>query len=270
MAITPQTFANMTREAAAQIDSLSDQGVRHAEDLLRQTQAELVLRVANAPSEYSDWYYQQMLASLGSVTDDLAQRYTSALESDLDRAASSVEDGIDRPLEQAGMIMSLPQVSRQTVEMLSGFSPGALIKGLTADAHTAITQQLQQTILGTKTPWEMQQALAKTLDQASIFGSIASRAEAIWRTESSRVYNTLSQERYTRIDAALPGKMEKQWLHSGNTRNPRIHHARLDGLTIPIHEKFLVGIYEADGPHDPGLPASETVRCGCTSILVFA
>ena len=44
----------------------------------------------------------------------------------------------------------------------------------------------------------------------------------------------------------------------------------LDGQTIGVDEHFLVGGYEASGPHDPALPASETIRCGCTTILVFA
>ena len=64
--------------------------------------------------------------------------------------------------------------------------------------------------------------------------------------------------------------MNKQWLHSGNVQNPRTHHQALDGQTIGINENFLVGGYEASGPHDPALPASETIRCGCTTILVFA
>ncbi len=269
--MTPEEFAAQTKAAAQHIGHLTDEGIERAKAILRETQAELALRLNDAPTEYSEWYYTQLSDSLDRTAQSLATRYRKALDADLDRVADHVREGVDRPLERAGINISLPQISRQSVELLSGYSPGELIGGLTTDLKTNIQSQLQQAILGTMTHRDLVRSLAKSLDDPGLFGSIQRRAEAIWRTESGRVYNLLAQERYRRIELMQPGRMKKQWSHSGNMQHPRSSHVSLGSQPpIPISEDFDVNGHPADGPHDPRLPASEVIRCGCSSYLVLA
>lgn len=272
--MTDREFAAQTRAAAARVEHLTDDGVRRAEQILQEMRDQILVKLADAPTEYGEWFYHELLKDVDRLAADLNARYTEELQGTLDESAEQVREAIDQPLEHAGLRLDLPRVSRQTVEMLTGYSPGQLIAGLTDDGKRLIQSELRQGLLGTKTPWEIQQTIAGRLSDAGPFRSIAARAEAIWRTEASRVFNVLAEERYKRIEQKFPGRMQKQWLHSGNVQNPRRHHAALDGQTVGIDEKFTINSphadYEVDGPHDPGLPASEVIRCGCTTILVFA
>lgn len=263
-------FARATKEAAERVGHLTDEGVKQAEKILQEMRDQVLLKLADAPTEYGEWYYNEMLKNVDRLAADLKARYTGELHETLDKTAETVRSAIDEPLQKAGMVMDLPRASRQVVEYLTGYSPGELIGGLTTDSKRLIQAELRQGLLGTKTPWEIQKTIAGKLTEAGPFRTIAARAEAIWRTEANRVFNVLAEQRYKRIEQKFPGRMRKQWMHSGNIRNPRPHHAALDGQTIGIDEKFLVGGYECDGPHDPDLPASEVIRCGCTTRLVMA
>jgi len=262
-------FAEATRQAAEKVGNLTDDGVRQAEKILAEMRDQVLLKLANSPTEYGEWYYNEMLKDVDRLAKDLEKRYAGELNATLDNTAAAVEEAIDVPLSKAGMTMALPRASRQAVEMLTGYDPGQLIGGLTADGKRLIQTELRQGVLGIKTPFEIQQTIAGQIDEAGPFRTIAARAEAIWRTEANRVFNVLAEQRYKSIEQKFPGRMKKQWLHSGNVQHPRLHHAALDGQTIGIDEKFLVGGYECDGPHDPALPAGEVIRCGCTTILVM-
>lgn len=262
-------FEQATRRAAEQVEHLTDDGVRRAEKILTEMRDQLLVKLASGPTEYGEWYYNQLLQDVARLEADLKARYTEELHTTLDKAAEQVEKTIDVPLDRAGLTVDLPRASRQVVEMLTGYSPGQLIGGLSQDGRKLIQSELRQGLLGVKTPWQIQQTIAGQLTEAGPFRTIAARAEAIWRTEASRVFNVLAEERYKRIEQKHPGRMKKQWLHSGNVANPRPHHAALDGQTVGIDEKFLVAGIAVDGPHDPALPASETIRCGCTTILVL-
>lgn len=267
MALTNLEFAQATRQAAVRVGNLTDDGVRAAREILQEMQRELLHKLAQGPTEYGEWYYNQLLKDVDRLYADLNTRYTDEIGATLDSIAETITDSMDQPLKEMGLILDLPRASRQTVEFMTGFAPGELIGGLTQAGKQRIQTALQQALLGVKTPWELQQLLAKDLEVAGPFRTIAERAEAIWRTEAGRVFNTLARERYRRVEAKFPGRFEKEWLHSGNVRNPREHHQKLDGQRIGINEKFLVGGFEADGPHDPALPVGEVIKCGCTAIL---
>ena len=266
--MTEYEFARQTEYAASQIGNLTDEAVGRAKDMLTQAQQELVFQLSQSPTEYSEWFFHQMLKEAERVFQDLNAQYTKLLEGDLDHVIDTVEEVIDAAAADYGLTLDLPKMSRQTLEMLTNYSPGALIKGLTDDGQKYVNTVLEQGLLGVKSPWDVQKAIAATLEKSGPFHSIAARAETIWRTEALRAYNTVSMVRYKRIDARQPGRFLKEWLHSGNTRNPRTHHQKLGGIAIPVDQKFLVGNYAADGPHDSVLPASEVIKCGCTTILV--
>lgn len=265
--MTPEDYAEQSRQAAASIGHLTEQGMRRAQTILREAQKELLLKLAQGPTEYGEWYYNELLKDVQRVFTEVSKDLETMLNQSLDSAADVVNQYLDQPARDAGLILDLPRASRQTVEFLTGFSPGELIGGLTQDGKQMIQRELQQGLLGVKSPQEVQKTIAQNLQDKGPFSSIRSRAEVIWRTEANRVFSTLAKERYDRVTKAFPNRFAKEWLHSGS-RHPRKAHQAMDGVQIGYDQKFIVNGYECDGPHDSSLPASETINCGCTVILI--
>lgn len=88
------------------------------------------------------------------------------------------------------------------------------------------------------------------------------RASTIARTETSSSINQVSFK-----TSKASGMKEKGWVHIGGKEMDRENHKVLNNKWIKINEKWDLGsgIY-AECPHDPDLPASETVRCSCLQI----
>ena len=94
------------------------------------------------------------------------------------------------------------------------------------------------------------------------------RGLTIARTERGSAINAGRQEAWRQAAdrAGLPyGAIWKEWRHSTRKMEPRITHIlankdRVQGLDTP----FNIGGYFCLHPHDPTLPASEVVNCGCT------
>jgi hypothetical protein len=83
------------------------------------------------------------------------------------------------------------------------------------------------------------------------------RAERIARTE---VIGTLNTGEYARaLDADV--FTEKEWLHSGNPRDPRTWHLDMDGERIGLEDTFSNGLLH---PGEQGAPPEEVIHCGCT------
>jgi SPP1 gp7 family putative phage head morphogenesis protein len=88
-------------------------------------------------------------------------------------------------------------------------------------------------------------------------------AETVARTETGVVMNAAALDGYQQA-----GATHKEWLAVGDGRT-RESHGALDGVVIPIGEKFSVSGFPADGPGDPGLPVGEVANCRCTTAPVF-
>ncbi|MGL5126159.1 MAG: phage minor head protein [Fusobacteriaceae bacterium] len=88
-----------------------------------------------------------------------------------------------------------------------------------------------------------------------------SRAKTIARTETSYAVNNATH--FTALEA---GMNNKTWLHVGGGKEDRETHLTLDGKTIKMNEKFNVGGYLADHPHDSNLPARESINCYCITV----
>lgn len=88
------------------------------------------------------------------------------------------------------------------------------------------------------------------------------RAQTIARTETSMAINNTAL-----IEAEEVGMEEKGWIHIGGKYTSRENHKRLNGTWIPLNEKFNLGNYKVDMPHDPILPAGEVVNCNC--LIIF-
>lgn len=88
------------------------------------------------------------------------------------------------------------------------------------------------------------------------------RADRIARTE---VHGALNEGEFERASANSDILTRKQWLHSGNGRNPRDWHVDMDGETVGIDEDFSNGL---QFPGESGAPAEEVINCGCTCLYL--
>lgn len=88
-------------------------------------------------------------------------------------------------------------------------------------------------------------------------------AENVARTETGIVMNEAAREADRQAGAS-----GLEWLAIVDDRT-RDTHAEMDGVTVAMGERFVVGGVECDGPGDPGLPAEEICNCRCTTAAVF-
>lgn len=203
------------------------------------------------------YYLPRMREAVERAVEGFKLRYQSETKKDLDNAWKAGIDMVDSSLQYVGVALAVPELSRSALEILQGYSAD-LIKGLSADTIKKINNEIAMGVMGGKSIQEVMKAVGRNLDDPSIFGTIASRAETITRTEMGHVHSAARQARIEQVVKEGDVRWEKKWISSGKAK-PRPHHAALNGVTIPVDDLFLGYI---PYPHAPGLPAGEVVNCG--------
>ncbi len=104
-------------------------------------------------------------------------------------------------------------------------------------------------------------------DISSLARVSLARAALIARTEAFAAMN-YSQIETARTYADRYGVTKlKKWVAITDNRTRETHLEMNDEQAIPIDDKFYVGGFECDAPHDDSLPAEEVINCRCN--LVF-
>jgi hypothetical protein len=168
------------------------------------------------------------------------------------------------PLRAAEINVGYYHVSEAVLEALKDYSSDYLDNAL-GDAWRKVRAELNLGILGTKTAQEVAVAVGHNLRDASIFRSIAARAEAITQTEMGRVFSRASQLRMEEAAQYVPG-LEKQWVHAGHPKQARPDHLAAHGQHVPTDQPFNVGGIKMMYPRDIEAPISEVIHCGCDMI----
>lgn len=96
---------------------------------------------------------------------------------------------------------------------------------------------------------------------------LLSRGRTIARTERGLALNAGAMEgwRQGAEKAGIPlWVLRKEWRHEGHNMVDRATHVAANGDTVQgLNTPFNVGMYSCQYPHDPNLPASEVINCGC-------
>jgi hypothetical protein len=230
--------------------------------MLAEAKRQIVEELAALPGET---YTAQMLkANLASV-----ERYLSAFESNgsvemsrrLDQAWESGADLVPAAMREGGLFVTFGHIPGPLLRTLKDYSAHK-ISGLASDAFNKIRGELSLGLLGQKTPHQVIQAIAGTLDSPGAFKSLEARAETIAKVEMGRAYSTATVEGLKQASSSVP-EMEKQWVHAGHPKVPRVNHVRLHGTHVPVDEPFVIGSLVIDYPRAPNLPAEEVIHCGC-------
>ncbi len=271
------TFPEQVEKLVAQAEQIDLDAARRALDILEQYHQRIMTQLADR-SDLGITDIQRVKAEV----ETLMREYQGALRTTVSGyqadAWDLADDVVNAQLSTTGIRTGIAGVSQQTLNVMQGYSAD-LIKGLTDDALRRINTELQLASLGGRTFPELMKNIGANLDSPSVFGTIANRSEMIARTEVSRAYSLGYRARGNEVAGRVPGT-RKTWTHATGMvlrgkapkgmYRPRPAHVALDGTTIPWEDMFSVGGYEVHGPHDPRLPASESVGCKCRLTLDFS
>jgi hypothetical protein len=253
----------MLEELIGKVGKLTEAEVERALALLDEVRREVSAIVLD--SDWKVYYVPQMQEAVGRAAEKLRQQYGERFDSAGVNLWNAGIDQVDWPLNYVGIRFQAPEISRAALEILQGYSAD-LIRNLTDSARSQINREIAMGVLGGKSPWEVMQAIGRSLEERSVFRNIASRAETITRTELGRINSAAREARMEAVvDAGPEQEWLKKWISSGKFR-PRPHHRALHGVTVPFDQPFPGNI---PYPHAPGLPAAETVNCGCSHVLTL-
>lgn len=268
-------YANRLETLLEESAAMTEGTVRRIRELLAQMQRDLTARIPAATAKAaggSSFDLARVTALLRDIDElgaDLRDRMTAAQGEGLQGQMELGRRLIDEPLRIAAGSDLLPTVglSRSTLAVAQAFSAD-LITGITAALRRRINTEIQQGVVGTKTPYEVMQAIGERLPGRSVFRTIELRAETIVRTEMGRAYSLAGQARMQEAQLVVPG-LQKEWRWSGRGR---ANHAAIDGRRRDVDLPFDVPPGQhVEGapmmyPRDPAAPAGQSINCGCQSL----
>lgn len=259
-----------------QVGKLEEQAVRRALALLTEARRRIVARLAEVPEgAFLASWLPRMQAEVERAMRGYADQYGRFLDAQAREMLGLAARTVGVPLEAAGLVLRMPGLDQNLLDILQGFRAG-LITGVADDAIRAMTTELQLGVLGAMSPFQLQRRVAEILrtqpNAAGVFGTVASRAEAITRTELNRVFNMASEASNRQLVQAAEQtfpewRPRKRWLNSGDARvRPAHRRAELlaqrplmdGGEFVLVDEKGQS--HKARHPLDPRLPASLSVR----------
>lgn len=261
-----RAFGAKVQAILSSVDDLAEDAVKRAMEMLEDARRHALDELMRIPADSFDARHLDAISkALDRSLAQLEERYRRELPGLFSKAADLGADLGAAPFRSIGFteqVLLLPEIPRQVVEVLVDYSAD-MIQGLRADALRKINLHLTRAILGTVSPYETIQAIAGDLPQ-SVFGTVRSRAETIFRTEANRVFEVSGQARLNEMGKRLPG-LAKQWVAFIDSRTRETHEAA-NGQIVPTDATYTVGGYAALYPRDPMLPAAESINCRCHSI----
>lgn len=267
--VNPDIDASI-RNTLSQIEAAEAAGQKELIGLIDDLRRQVVLAVAET-GEINPYTADLIRQRIASVVDAFRERLAQSLSDNQRRLFVKGIQTIDRAVKSSSVFAAVPYLSEQTLTSAQRYG-AELISEITNQARHKVNQQLELAVLGQKSAADVVGALGRNLDGPSVFGTVARRAEIIYRTEVNRIYNIAATERMDQLVKVVPD-LQKQWRHS-HLGVPRPGHVALDGMTVNASEPFLlVGKdgtpYEINGPHDPVLPPEESINCRCLAIPVI-
>lgn len=260
-------------QAQQEIDSLiqkiANSGDADIQTLINNWRRRVVLMIAeNEPLDVLT--VETLKARIRMLAQQAQQIITKQISDNQRRLFIKGIQTVDNIIKANGIRHALPFLSETKLNALQRFSADQ-IKGLTDNAIRSISTELDLALLGQKTATEVIANIGKNLDDPSVFGTVARRAQIIYQTEVKRVQNMTTVDRITQAKQQVQD-VGKKWVHS-HIGIPRPGHLMLDGTVVAADEQFELvgadgGVYSVDGPYDPELPVGEIVNCRCTVVPV--
>lgn len=265
-----ERFTAQLDQILRQLDQLPSEAVRAMLADLERARQQVTREILSAVS-YNRIELQDLQRRLGDVMQRFADAYGVTLAPIQSGVAQLGSALAAEPLMAGGLALWTPQISRLQLEAARAFQ-ALLISNLADSAVAQISQDLGLAILRGQSVYEAAQTVAGSLTESATFGSIATRAEAITRTELGRIQAVATQGSLQTLQRQVPD-LQKQWLHSGNA-GPyrRTGHIAAHEQVRDVDERFQVA--EVAGgpkedllyPRDPSASPRNTINCGCVSV----
>lgn len=225
--------------------------------------------VAIIATAQKDWQIAQAHALLKEIEREMgawAKVASGAMAGRLDEVADLGAEQVVAALGSGGglgfLVGAAPMISRDFVAVSYQTLP-YLISDVSDEVVKRVGSILRQAVLAQQTPLDAMHRIG-SITGSGPFASAFQRGETILRTEYGRIAQTANFTTLTAL-ARDNGGLHKEWSSVADSRT-RPSHARADGQRRDVDKPFDVGGYAAQYPHDPSLPASESVMCRCISV----
>lgn len=260
---------------------LEDNSIRQLVTGLQDLRVQLAAAVIGGGSEFQAWRLREIQAEVNRILDAFTAQLNANTRQALIEAHALGGASVVDPLRSVQLVTGFSAINPAQINTLVDYS-AALIRNISDVMRGQIDVQLRLAALGAKSPYETMTAITDILGveaRAGVWGmkrrpeivkGIAARAEAITRTELTRLYNTAAHSQQLEAAAAVPGLL-KRWIASVDRRTRPSHLTAFIHYfdnPIPVDQPFLVGTSYLMYPGDPAGPAAETLYCRCTSVTV--
>ena len=277
-----QQYAAALRDIAKRYSRLDDQTLRRLIELLQQSRQRIAAELLNDPSEFRAFHLQRLQSEIGRIVSEFEVQYRASLRGSFDDAVALGQASVTEPFAAIGVnATSVFALNPQIVNVAVDFS-AELARNITDDMRQSINTQLRLGVLGEQSPFTVMKAITDTLGikardgvwgirrRPEVVKGVAARAEAITRTEMTRMFN-LAHNSQQQATAEIVPDVRKRWIASGDNRTRDSHiraHRRYQREPIPVDKPFIVGGARLMFPGDPSAPAKETILCRCSQQTV--
>jgi hypothetical protein len=233
-------------------------------DLHKQVMAEMGKA---ALGSWDAYHLHQVLDAIEYQMANFTLKSKAELAGLLKEAWGYGKDLVDAPLAATEIHMGAHHLSTSVLDTMTDYANDYL-QNLFHDAWYKVKGEITLGVVGGKTPQAVADAIGTTIETGR-FKSIRGRAETITSNEMGTVFSKATQLRMEQATGQVPG-LEKQWLHAGHPRKPRLPHLIADQVHVPVNQPFIIGGVKMMFPRDPAAPLIETINCGCDHVPFHA
>ncbi|MYC16950.1 MAG: hypothetical protein F4Y39_24775 [Gemmatimonadetes bacterium] len=262
-------------EYGREVDARMDEDERRdrvritsAQGLIDEARANIVRRLESA-GEFETVYLEGLRREIEDVLGDMDQGVSGLIGVSGDEISDQVDTDLTDTLRIASIATDFPMIDRALITSYVEFA-STTFKGVTTEASAKIMQEVALSAVGAKTRNEAIGEIGRNLSDRSIFRTISQRAETILSTEQARLRAAARQHRMDALSERDLGLM-KYWQTRGDTNVRSTHvQAGLDyseERAIALDARYRIGGFWTLYPRAWSLPAKESVRCRCYSLI---
>lgn len=280
---TPKSlYADALNEISKRYGHLDHQTVRRLIELLQETRKSIALQLLQGPTDFETFRLSQLRDNIDIIVKRFQLQFGDDLTKALVEAHGLGVGGVTNPLNAIGLnVGTFNTIPTAQLNVVLDFS-AELIQNIGDDLRKTINTQLRLSTLAQQTPFQAMKNVTDALgikakdgvwgrrNRPEVVRGVAARAETIVRTEMTRIFNLAQSSQQQQAAQTVP-ELRKRWVATGDGRTRDSHlraHRRYNRNPIPIDKPFIVGGAKLMFPGDPRGPASETINCRCTTVMV--
>ncbi len=251
------------------ISKIEESGLSEFSGIIERWRKSVVYEIANA-GNLDALSTEVLMHKLRFLNQSIQKQLLNKLTENQKRLFIKGIQSVDKYIESGKITAGVPYLSEHKLEQLKNYS-AELVTGIVAEAQKNIATQVSLGVMGQKSATEIIKQIGTELNSPSVFGTIEKRSQIIFQTEVKRVQNIATNDRLKQYQGQIHD-LKKKWLHV-NIGIPRPYHLLMNGTIVDVDKTFTLqgadgNVYEIEAPHDPSLPAGETVNCRCSVIGV--